>query len=75
MSIWVSPIISIICIGIFRKDSHHSQREVTDFITSLNIFINERNIVLGPLNTKVKVKEKPIKFRNIMILLELPDDL
>ena len=42
--------------------------------TSVKIF-NERKLVLGPLDVKVKVKVKPKKLRNSMILSELLDDL
>ena len=39
------------------------------------LIFNERKLVLGPLDVKVKVKVKPKKFRNSIILSELPDDL
>ena len=39
----------------------------------LNLIFNERKLVLGPLDVKVKVKPK--KFRTSLILSELPEDL
>ena len=44
-------------------------------IKSIFVIFNERKLVLGPLEVKVKVKVKPKKFRNSMILPELLDDL
>ena len=41
----------------------------------VDVFFNEPKLLLGLLDEKVKIKDIAKKFRMLMILLELSDDL
>ena len=49
---------------------------MTNFVSAVtDPIFNEQKLVLGPLEVKGKEKVKPTKFRNSIILSELPDDV
>ena len=55
-----------------QKSLKNPIKPIWDIVPNFPVF-NERKLVLGPLDVKVKVKPK--KFRTSLILSELPEDL